>query len=48
MKKIFDWTVGSFFRTFGRIIAFIVIGGIIVILAEKSGIKLLIKSQENK
>ena len=40
MKKIFDWTIGSFFRTFGRIIAFIVIGAIVVLLAEKSGIKL--------
>lgn len=32
MKKIFNWTFGSIFRTFGRIIAYIVIGAIAVIL----------------
>ena len=32
MKKIFDWTIGSFFRSIGRIIAYLVIGGVIGLL----------------
>lgn len=39
MKKIFDWTIGSTFRTFGRIIAYLVIGSIIAFLVSKSGVK---------
>lgn len=35
MRKVFDWTIGSFFRTFGRIIAYLIIGGLIAyILAD--------------
>lgn len=29
MQKIFNWTIGSFFRSIGRIFAYLVIGGII-------------------
>lgn len=39
MKKILSWTIGSFFRTFGRIIAYLVIGGLIAYFIGKSGIK---------
>ena len=39
MKKIFDWTIGSTFRTFGRIIAYLLIGSIIAFLVSKSGVK---------
>lgn len=40
MKKVFDWTVGSFFRTIGRIIAFIVIGYLVATLLSNNGFQL--------
>ena len=40
MKKVFDWTVGSFFRTIGRIIAFIVIGYLVATLLSLNGFQL--------
>ena len=40
MKKVFDWTVGSFFRTIGRIIAFIVIGYLVATLLSHNGFQL--------
>lgn len=36
MKKIFNWSVGSFFRTMGRVIAYLVIGFIIFTFVSKS------------
>lgn len=36
MKKIFNWSVGSFFRTMGRVIAYFVIGFIIFTFVSKS------------
>ena len=38
MQKIFNWTVGSFFRTIGRTIALFVMAGIIYYLLASSGI----------
>lgn len=40
MKKIFNWTVGSFFRTIGRTIAFLLLGALMVYLGHRSGIKI--------
>lgn len=40
MKKIFDWTAGSFFRTIGRVIAFSVIGYLIAMLLQANDFKL--------
>lgn len=34
MKSIFNWTVGSFFRTIGRIIAFLAVGALIASLVD--------------
>lgn len=36
MKKIFNWSIGSFFRTIGRLIAYFVIFFIIVTIVSKS------------
>lgn len=36
MKKILNWSIGSFFRTMGRVIAYLVIGFIIASLVSKS------------
>lgn len=36
MRQIMSWTVGSFFRTIGRIVAFIVIGGLIAFLFSRN------------
>lgn len=36
MKKILNWSIGSFFRTMGRVIAYLVIGFIIATLVSKS------------
>ena len=38
MKQIFNWTVGSFFRTIGRIIAFFVVGTFVAYLLARSNI----------
>lgn len=35
MKKIFNWTVGSFFKTLGRIISYLFIGGVLFYIASK-------------
>ena len=40
MKKIVNWTFGSVFRTFGRIIAYLIIGGIIGLIMSKNHVKL--------
>lgn len=40
MKKIFDWTAGSFFRTIGRVIAFSLIGYLIAMLLQANDFKL--------
>lgn len=40
MKKIFNWTFGSIFRTFGRIIAYLSVGLLIFSILSKSGFKL--------
>lgn len=40
MKKILNWVCGSMFRTFGRIIAFIVIGGLFAYLLSNDIIRL--------
>lgn len=38
MKKILNWSIGSFFRTLGRIIAYLVIAFLITLLFAKSDI----------
>ena len=40
MKKIFNWTFGSIFRTFGRIIAYLSVGLLIASILSKTGFKL--------
>lgn len=40
MNKILNWTLGSFFRTLGRIIAFFVIGCLIAIILSSNDIKI--------
>lgn len=40
MKKIFNWTFGSIFRTFGRIIAYLIIGSLFGLILSKSGFKI--------
>lgn len=40
MKNIFNWTVGSFFRTFGRIIAYLIIGGLIAFILSDNDFKI--------
>lgn len=37
MKKILNWTIGSFFRTIGRTIAFLVMGGLIYYIFTYNG-----------
>lgn len=32
MKQVFNWTIGSFFRTIGRIVAYLIIGAIIAFI----------------
>ena len=39
MKQIFSWTVGSFFRTIGRIIAFLVVGCLIAYILSDNGFR---------
>lgn len=38
IKKVFNWTFGAFFRTLGRIIAFLVVGGAIALIMAKLGL----------
>lgn len=40
MQKIFNWTVGSFFRSIGRIIAYIVVGAIIAYLLSANDFRI--------
>ena len=40
MEKLFNWTIGSFFRTIGRLIAYFAIGAIIAYLLANSNINL--------
>lgn len=40
MKKIINWTVGSFFRTIGRTLAFILFGILLAILFNKLDLKI--------
>lgn len=40
MKKIFNWTFGSVFRTFGRIIAYIIIGFIVSLILSNSDFRI--------
>lgn len=42
MKKIINWTIGSFLRTLFRIVAYLIVGSIIAILCNKIGINLFI------
>ena len=37
MKQIFNWTIGSFFRSIGRIVAYVVIGGFIAYMVNRGG-----------
>lgn len=38
MKKVFNWTLGSFFRTLGRILAYLGIALVIFFIIEKTGL----------
>lgn len=40
MQKIFNWTVGSFFRSIGRIIAYLVVGGLIAYLLSSNDFRI--------
>lgn len=40
MEKLFNWTIGSFFRTIGRLIAYFAIGAFIAYILSNSNIKL--------
>ena len=40
MKKIVNWTFGSVFRTFGRIIAYLIFGTLIALIMSENHIKL--------
>lgn len=42
MNRIFNWTIGSFFRTLGRIICYLSIGLLIGLIASKMGLNLFI------
>lgn len=44
MKKILNWTFGSVFRTFGRIVAYLLVGLLLFLIIDKSGLKINIKS----
>ena len=39
MKQIFNWTAGAFFRSVGRFLFFVLIGGLFAFLVSKSGLK---------
>lgn len=40
MKKIVNWTFGSVFRTFGRILAYFLVGILVAIIIQKNDLKL--------
>lgn len=40
MRKIFNWVFGSFFRTFGRVLLYLLIGFLFAIIVSKSDIKI--------
>ena len=40
MKKIINWTFGSVFRTFGRIIAYLIVGGLIGLILSQNHVKI--------
>lgn len=40
MKKVIDWTLGSFFRTLGKIILYIVLALIAIYITQSKGIKI--------
>lgn len=42
IKKIFNWSFGSFFRTIGRVLAYLLIGVLILIIGAKSGLNLFL------
>lgn len=42
IKRIANWSFGAFFRTIGRILAYLLIGVLILIIGAKSGFKLFI------
>lgn len=42
IKKMVNWSFGAFFRTIGRIFAYLVIGVLILIIGAKSGLKLFL------
>lgn len=44
MKKILNWSIGSFFRTMGRVIAYLVIGFILALLATHFGFVMSVKA----
>lgn len=43
MKKILNWTFGSVFRTFGRIVAYLLVGLLLFLIIDKSGLKINIR-----
>ena len=40
MRKIINWTFGSVFRTFGRIIAYLIVGGLIGLILSQNHVKI--------
>ena len=40
MKRVINWTFGSVFRTFGRVIAYIAIGALFALIMSKNNIKI--------
>ena len=42
IKKILNWSFGAFFRTIGRVLAYLLIGVLILIIGAKSGFKLFL------
>lgn len=40
MKKILNWTFGSVFRTFGRIIAYLLVGSLIALIMSENHVKI--------
>ena len=43
MKKILNWTFGSVFRTFGRIVAYLLVGFVLFLIIDKSDLKINIR-----
>ena len=40
IKSVLNWTFGSFFRTLGRLLCFLLVGGLIAFLISKLDIKM--------